>query len=204
MGQVVGADIRRNATFEVPVAGEDRSCHEVALINRLRDLGLELTEVADTGGVAIADKVEAERVEIVLQAGGLQIFGHGQINGRQRVDLLGVTTKGHDPVAHGGKVNHGGHAGEILHQHADRAIDNLARVLATLGTPFGEGLDVADADGFAILETQHVLQHHLQRGGQAGEVTKIGGLRPREWSNKQWADRRPTASCVSWRYPDRR
>ena len=55
-----------------------------------------------------------------------------QVDRDQRVDLLGVAAKRLDRVAHRGQVDHGGHAGEILHQHAGRAIGDLARVLAPL------------------------------------------------------------------------
>ena len=97
----------------------------------------------------------------------------------QRVDLFGVAAKGHDAVAHRGKVNNGRNAGEILHQHAGRAIGDLARVLATVVAPFGKRLDVVDGDGLAVFKTQHVLQNDFQRGGQAGEVTEACGLRGR-------------------------
>jgi hypothetical protein len=30
--------------------------------------------------------------------------------------------------------------------------------------------------GLAVLEAQHVLQHHLQRGGQLREIAEPGGL----------------------------
>jgi hypothetical protein len=95
-----------------------------------------------------------------------------QVHGVQRVDLLRVAAQRLDPVAHRGEVDHGRHAGEILHQHARRAIGDLARVLAALGGPCRERLDVVDADGLAVLEAQHVLQHHLQRGGQLGEIAE--------------------------------
>jgi hypothetical protein len=42
--------------------------------------------------------------------------------------------------------------------------------------PFGEGADVVDRHGLAVLEAQHVLQHDLQRGGQAGEIAQSRGL----------------------------
>ncbi len=49
--------------------------------------------------------------------------------------LLGIAAKADDAVTHGGKVDHGGNAGEILHQHAGRAIGDLARVLAAVWRP---------------------------------------------------------------------
>jgi hypothetical protein len=41
-----------------------------------------------------------------------------QVHGVERVDLLRIAAQRLDPVAHRGEVDHGGHAGEILHQHA--------------------------------------------------------------------------------------
>ncbi len=101
-----------------------------------------------------------------------------QVNRVQRVDLLGVAPQCLDAVAHGGQIDHGRNAGEVLHQHAGGAIGDLARVLATFGGPFGEGLDVFDGHGAtAVLKAQHVFQHHFQSGGQLGKVAQAGGLR---------------------------
>ena len=102
-----------------------------------------------------------------------------KINRVQRVNLVGIATQGNQPVAHRRKVDNCGNAGEILHQHACGTVSDLARVLAALGTPFGEGLDVIDGDSFAIFETQHVLKHHLKRGWQVREITQTGFLRCR-------------------------
>ncbi|OIQ66591.1 hypothetical protein GALL_518380 [mine drainage metagenome] len=99
-----------------------------------------------------------------------------QIDRVQRVDLFRVAAKADDAVAHRGKVHHRRNAGEVLHQHAGRAIGDLARVFAAEFRPVGKGADVVKADGFAILEPQHVFQHHLQRGGQLGEITQARGL----------------------------
>ncbi len=40
------------------------------------DLRLQRPGVADAGGAAVADEVEADGVEIFLQPGGFQVFGH--------------------------------------------------------------------------------------------------------------------------------
>ena len=37
-------------------------------------------------------------------------------------------------VAHGGKVDHGGNAGEVLHQHAGRAVGDLVSSLPLLSS----------------------------------------------------------------------
>ena len=84
-----------------------------------------------------------------------------QINRVQRVDLFGIPPKADNPVTHGSQINHGRHTGKVLHQHAGRAIGDLARVFAATGGPFGKGLDVVNRYGFAIFKPQHVFQHHL-------------------------------------------
>ena len=99
-----------------------------------------------------------------------------QIDRVQRVDLLGIAAQSQNPVAHRRKVDHGWHPGEILHQHARRAIGDLARVAPAVRAPFGKGADVIHRHRLAILEAQHVFQHHFQRGGQTGEGPQSGGF----------------------------
>ena len=48
-----------------------------------------------------------------------------QIDRVQGVDLLRIATQRLDPIAHRRQVDDGGDAGEILHQHAGRAIGGL-------------------------------------------------------------------------------
>jgi hypothetical protein len=44
-----------------------------------------------------------------------------QLDRHQRVDLVRVAAELAHRVAHRGEVDDGGHAGEVLHQHARRA-----------------------------------------------------------------------------------
>ena len=53
-----------------------------------------------------------------------------EVDRDQRVDPLGVAAERAHGVAHGGEVDDGRHAGEILHQHARRAEGDLAVALA--------------------------------------------------------------------------
>ena len=99
-----------------------------------------------------------------------------QIDRGQRVDLLGVAAKRQNSVTHRRQIDHRRHPGEILHQHPRRAVGDLARVAAPLGPPFGKGADVIDRHGLAILEAQHVFQHHLQAGRQAGKAAQARGF----------------------------
>ena len=98
-----------------------------------------------------------------------------EIDRRQRIDLLRVAAELLHRVAHGGEVDDRGHAGEVLHQHARRAIGDLAVGAAVL-QPGGDRLDVVDRDGAAVLVAQQVLQQHLQRDRQARDVAEAGLL----------------------------
>ncbi|MNP56064.1 hypothetical protein D3C76_1507580 [compost metagenome] len=49
-----------------------------------------------------------------------------QVHRRQGVDTLRVASGLGHGRAHGGQVDHGRHAGEVLHQHPGRAVLNLA------------------------------------------------------------------------------
>ena len=100
-----------------------------------------------------------------------------QINWVQRVNLLWITAEGLNPVAHRRKVNNRWNTCKVLHQNAGRAIGNLAWVLATFGTPLGEGFDVVDGNRLAIFKAQHVFQYDLQCSRKLGEITKTGFCR---------------------------
>ena len=88
-----------------------------------------------------------------------------EIDRHQRIDLLRVAAEMVHRVAHRGEIDHRGHAGEVLHQHARRAERNFA-VGGLVLEPRREGLDVLLGDGAAVLVAQHVFQQHLQREGQ--------------------------------------
>ena len=75
-GERVGDDQRR--------AGKHGGDGQVVGVDRLGDLGQQRAGVADAGGAAEADELVAERVEVVLQTGGLQIVGHDLRAGGQR------------------------------------------------------------------------------------------------------------------------
>ena len=74
-------------------------------------------------------------------------------------------------VAHRREVDDRGDAGEVLHQHARRAVLDLA-VDPTLLQPVGHRLEVVASDGLAVLEAKQILQQHLHREGQARNVAE--------------------------------
>ena len=79
--------------------------------------------------------------------------------------FCGIAAQGLHGVAHGGKVHHRRHAGEVLHQHPGRAILDLVRGLG-LGVPVGQGLDVLAPDGDTVFVAQQVLEQDLGGVGQ--------------------------------------
>src|SRR5579862_9717237 len=61
--------------LEVAVAREHGAGDEVALADRGRDLFRQRPRVADARRAAVADRVEAELVEIAVEAGALVVLG---------------------------------------------------------------------------------------------------------------------------------
>ena len=80
--------------------------------------------------------------------------------------LLRVAAQRCHRVAHGGEIDHGGHAGEILHQHARRAEGDLAVALPLLRAT-APCRDVVGGDRAPVLVAQQILQQHLERERQA-------------------------------------
>src|SRR5690606_13625175 len=79
-------------------------------------------------------------------------------------------------VAHRGKVDHAGHAGEVLQHHA-RGHEGDFDVRVGLGVPVGDGLDVPGQHGDAVLVPEQVLQQDLHREGQARDIEALAELR---------------------------
>ena len=101
-----------------------------------------------------------------------------EIDRNQRIDLARIAVKRAHGVAHGGKIDHGGNAGEILHQHAGGAEGDLALALARL-QPLGHAANVVGGDGTPIFMPQQIFEQHLQRERQAadaGEPVRLGLL----------------------------
>ena len=65
-GEVVRPHVRADPPLEVAVAGKDGGGDQIALRNRLRQFRLNRAGVADAGGAAITDEVEADSVQILL------------------------------------------------------------------------------------------------------------------------------------------
>ena len=99
-----------------------------------------------------------------------------QVDGRQRVDPVGIAPQPRHGLAHGRQIDHGGHAGEVLHEHPHRAEGDLA-VAAACRRPARQGLDVPGRHAVAVLVPEQVLQQDLERERQARDIAQgRGGL----------------------------
>ena len=162
---------------------------EVLEVDLMADAGarrhhLEVVE----GAGAPAQELVALLVALVLDLDVLlegvgraeEVDLHGmvddEVDRHQRVDLGGIAAQRLHGVAHGGEVDDRRHAGEVLHQHASRAIGDLAGRGLVL-QPLDHGADVVGLDRAAILVAQQVLDQHLEGEGQlgdAGEAVLLG------------------------------
>jgi hypothetical protein len=100
-----------------------------------------------------------------------------QVDRHQRVDLFRITAEQLHAVAHGGQIDHGGNAGEILHQHARRAEADLGLLRALVLQPGHEGFNVLLGDRAIVLMAQQVLQQHFHGKRQlrdAGKAILLG------------------------------
>ena len=113
-------------------------------------------------GVDVEGAVGAEGVDLD------RVVDH-EVDGDARVDPGGVAAEVVHRVAHRGEVDDGGHAGEVLHQHAGGLEGDLVGGLG-LRVPARDRLDVVGGDRLAVLEPQDVLEQHLQRIRQPGDV----------------------------------
>ena len=148
-GQVVGLDLGVDATLEVAVAREHRRHHELAVGDRLGDRVRQRAGIADAGGAAIADQVEADLVERALQVGLGQIVGdHARARGQRGLDpgLAGQALLGRLLRHQAGRDHHAGiagvgAAGDRGDHHvavAQVVVHALDRRLGVLGAVAGE------------------------------------------------------------------
>ncbi len=100
-----------------------------------------------------------------------------EVDGNERVDLFRIATERHHGVAHGGEVDDGGNAGEVLHQHAGRAIGDFVFDGALVVQPFGDGFRMCSlVTELAVFEAQQVLEQNLHRIGKLRNAGKAVGL----------------------------
>ena len=149
--------------------------------------------------------VALERVRPAEHVGDHRVVDH-QLGRDQRVDPARVAAEVPHRLAHGGKVDHRGHAGQVLHDHPGRAELDLGGGLGRR-VPRCERRDVVGRDVHAVLGPQQVLQQDLEA---EREVTGTRRPRPagvsRSWSRRPaacrdcrscWVSSWPPACCPS-------
>ena len=188
-GVGVGADQR------VGIGVFDRGLPLLDLVgpHRLRQI-FEIDLMADAG----ARRHDAETVEALLapaQEGialAVALIFHGrvllegtlaaeeidlhrmvddEIDGRQRIDLLRIALQRRHRVAHRREIDHGRHAGEILHQHPRRPVGDFAVRGARL-QPARDRFYVGGRDRAAVFVPQQILEQDLERIGQPRNAGK--------------------------------
>ena len=118
-------------------------------------------------------------VDLERHAGAERIDHHrvidDEIDGRQRIDLVRVAPQRRDRVAHGGKIDHGRDAGEILHQDP-RGTEGDLPVASLLLQPVRDGADIVGRDSPAVLMAQQVLEQHFEGERQPADAVEPGGF----------------------------
>ncbi len=97
-GQVVHLDVLVNASLEIAVARKHGTDDQVIFSDGIADGLGKWAGIPDAGGAAVADHVEAERLEIVHQARRVQVVRHHPRAGAER---------GLDPGLHAKAARHG-------------------------------------------------------------------------------------------------
>ena len=107
---------------------------------------------------------------------------HGMIDhelgGEQGIDFLWIAAELAHRVAHGGKIDDGRNAREILKQNAGGHEGNFffAGAFGAGGIPACEGANVFGMDEAAIFVAQQVFEENLQREGKPGGLADAGAL----------------------------
>ncbi len=132
--------------------------HDLEVVQRLRPPFQELVALAIALILHLDILLERlRRAELVHHDGMVD----DEVAGHLRIDLLGVAAEPGHRVAHGGEIDDAGHAGEVLHHHARRAVLDFAVDMACLG-PVDDRLRVLHRGRLAVFMPQHVFQQHLQ------------------------------------------
>src|ERR1019366_6336140 len=87
----------------------------------------------------------------------------------ERIDLSRVAAEVAHGLAHGGEVDHGRYAGEVLQDHPGWGELDLSAGLGRR-VPLREGGDVLRRDVVPILGAQQIFQQDLQAERQAGRA----------------------------------
>ena len=98
-----------------------------------------------------------------------------QFGGRQRIDFVGRATEFDDGVAHGGKIDDGGYACEVLQDYAARRERDFG-AWSCLRIPVGQRENIVASHVATILMPQQVFEQDFQREGQLSCVPFSYGI----------------------------
>ena len=118
-----------------------------------------------------------------------------EVDGNQRIDLLRIAAKRDHRVAHRGEIDHGRHAGEVLHQHPRRAEGDFVLRLAAIVDPRRDRLDVFLLDRAPVFVAQQVFEHDLEREGKLGNPGEPVPLR--RFQGVNLVGLRPDGQCFA-------
>ena len=107
---------------------------------------------------------------------------HGMVDdefgGEQGIDFLWIAAEMAHRVAHGGEIDDGGDAGEILKQNASGHEGNFffAGAFGAGGIPGGEGANIFGMNEAAVFVAQEIFEENLQREGKSRGLADAGAL----------------------------
>ena len=146
---VADAGVGRN-DFEILEGGLAPAQESVAL-----DVALEFEFGVEAEGVRGAELVDLHGVV------------DDQLGGEQRIDALGIAAHALHGIAHGGEIDDGGNAGEILQQDARGHEGDF--FLRGVGSPSGESANVFGVNDAAVFKAQEIFEQNAERERQFGE-----------------------------------
>ena len=92
-----------------------------------------------------------------------------EFRGQQGIHLFRIAAQLADRFAHGGEIDNGGDAGEILQEHA-RGHEGNFLLRRGVGIPAGQRLDISGMNESPVLLAQKIFQEHAKRKGELGDV----------------------------------
>src|SRR5260370_8680781 len=136
--------------FEILESGWTPAEEGVAL-----DVALKFQFGVEAKSVGIAEFVDLDGVV------------DNQLGGEEWIDARGIAAHTLDGFAHGGEIDDGGNAGEILEQDARGHEGDF--FLRGVGSPASEGANVLGADEAAIFAAQKIFEENAEGERELGE-----------------------------------
>ena len=118
--------------------------------------------------------VEVERIGGAVVIDLYRMVDH-QFRGRQRIDAARGTAKLDDGIAHRGKIDNGGHAGEVLQNDARGREGNFC-ARRRFRVPIRQCENIVARDITAVLVPKQVFQQDLEGIGKSSYMTFCNGV----------------------------